>query len=235
MFFPGGLCESVPQHLPPALEVNSALLPVPLLGDLPLHTHVEAVPVGGEGGQLLRHLQTCHHWHWSLLCLQSAEWLEGVQLQPTSQRDTGGRAKVEQPLNFKAFVIQVKTGAPSGVGIKNVTPRLDRGLKVIVDRNFDRCTRISLSNESYSIIQGVCWNCLYWQRRVPPLIGPAKRVPSFTGFGFSSFIQARSVSFTHCKEQVYCFLYFFSGPAHTARPWQRTHRGSWWHPHQHGV
>ena len=61
MFFPGGLCESVPQHLPPALEVNPALLRVPLLGDLPLHTHVEAVPVGGEGGQLLPDLQACHH------------------------------------------------------------------------------------------------------------------------------------------------------------------------------
>ena len=88
-----------------------------------------------------------HHWHWSLLCLQSAEWLEGVQLQSTSQRDTGGRAKFQQPLNFKAFVIQVKTGAPLGVGIKNVTPRLDKGLKVILDRNFDRCTRSSLSNK----------------------------------------------------------------------------------------
>ena len=61
MFFPGGLCESVPQHLPPALEVNPALLPVPLLGDLLLHAHVEAVPVGGEGGQLLPDLQTSDH------------------------------------------------------------------------------------------------------------------------------------------------------------------------------
>ena len=61
MFFPGGLCESVPQHLPPAMEVNPALLPVPLLGDLQLHTHVEAVPVGGEGGQLLPDLQTSDH------------------------------------------------------------------------------------------------------------------------------------------------------------------------------
>ena len=73
-FFPtGGLCESVPQHLPPVMEVNPALLPVPLLGDLLLHAHVEAVPVGGEGGQLLRDLQTGDHRHWRLLCLQPAK------------------------------------------------------------------------------------------------------------------------------------------------------------------
>ena len=135
MFFPGGLWESVPQHLPPALEVNPALLPVPLLGDLPLHAHVEAVPVGGEGGQLLRDLQTCHHRYWGLLCLQPAEWLEGVKIQPTSQRDTSGITKT---IYLQIVVIQVNTGAPTGVDIKKTTPRLDRGLKVIIDRNFDR-------------------------------------------------------------------------------------------------
>ena len=51
--FLGAVCKSLSQHLPPAVEVNPALLPVPLLGDLLLHAHVEAVPVGGEGGQLL--------------------------------------------------------------------------------------------------------------------------------------------------------------------------------------
>ena len=33
---------------------------------------------------------------------------------------------------------QVRTGAPNGIGIKRVTPRLDKGLKIIIDRNFDR-------------------------------------------------------------------------------------------------
>ena len=68
-FLTGGLCESVPQHLPPVMEVNPALLPFPLLGDLLLHAHVEEVPVGGEGGQLLPDLQTGHHRHWRLLRL----------------------------------------------------------------------------------------------------------------------------------------------------------------------
>ena len=36
------------------------------------------------------------------------------------------------------YVFEVKAGAPPEDVIRNVTPRLDRGLKVIIDRNFDR-------------------------------------------------------------------------------------------------
>ena len=57
--------------------------------------------------------------------------------------------------------MQKRAGAVQNNATKTISPGTDRGLEVIIDRNFDRCTRISLSNESYSIIQGVCWNCLY--------------------------------------------------------------------------
>ena len=130
------------------------------------------------------------------------------------------------------YGIQVDTGAPSGNDIKNITPRLDRGLKVIVDRNYDRWSSCFFWNDKKQV-QGVHWNCLYWQRGVPPLVRATKRVSSPSGFCY--IMMCKQILFTlRCNSSLVQRV-LLTGPAHPARAWQRTHCWSWWNPHQHGI
>ena len=159
LFEPGWSSQSVPQPLPTSLAVDATLLPATNIGtvDIRLCAHAEAVLVAGKEGQLFRYLHPCDHWLWGLLCIQLGVWFEGVQLQPPCWGDAGkGTFRICCKVFYSVFgtdlwlsiffwnfipilhIPQRKAGAPQSKQMRRVSPGLDRGLKVIIDRNFNK-------------------------------------------------------------------------------------------------
>ena len=80
---------------------------------------------------MFRDLHSCDHRLRGLLCFQPGDKLYGVELQQACEGDAGKR-----DLNNCSGSFQAKAGdLPK---IQNAKPRADQGLKVIIDRNFNR-------------------------------------------------------------------------------------------------
>ena len=127
----GWAFPSVSELVSFTLEVDLALLLLQLLHRV--CPHAERMLVARRKDQLLSDLHPCHHRHWSLLRIQPAHGFQGVNLQPACEGNAGGGFE-----KIKVSVLQVKAGAFANGKIQKATSRADRGLKVIIDRNFDR-------------------------------------------------------------------------------------------------
>ena len=154
------------------------------------------------------------YWLWRLLCLQLALEVKGVQVQPTCERHAGRVSDVVSFLKswdtmtmtmMVTWIVtnfsQMKAGAAVDERVWNATAHADQGLKVVIDRNFDRyCIRTVQFRADYwqfnmlkaslpkalAHLQGERRVSVYWRCRIQTAPRPGWRLPSPPGLSSST-------------------------------------------------